>query len=127
MMPGDSIEHAQQEADVFTDKRVTHAWDPQRRLGDLFAETLNLTSTAWDVYFLYARGVSWEDEPPPPSFWMHQLGTSTGVEARQLLEPGRLLRELAALLGDKADNADLGLVLHAKGLDSVARKRPLDG
>ena len=56
MMPGDSIEHAQQEADVFTDKRVTHTWDPDRRLGDLFAETLNLTSTAWDVYFLLCSG-----------------------------------------------------------------------
>ena len=29
---------------------------------------------AWDIYFVYAPGVRWEEEPPLPTQWMHQLG-----------------------------------------------------
>jgi hypothetical protein len=28
---------------------------------------------AWDAYLLFAPGIEWDEAPPPPSFWMHQL------------------------------------------------------
>lgn len=130
MMPGDSVEHARQEVEAFGDQPVVHAWDQDRRLGDLFAKTIKLTSTAWDAYFLYASGIRWEDDAPPkPTFWMHQLGTSTGASSDLVLNPGRLLRELATLLGDgfEPSGEDLALILHAKGLDCLTRERALGG
>ncbi len=126
MMPGDSAELAQAEAEAFDDERIVHAWDPDRRLGDLFARTLKLHSTAWDVYFLYGPGVRWQrDEPPEPAFWMHQLGVETGVAADLLLDPTRLYQELVKLLGNAVEpsSPNLGLVLHAKGLASLTRER----
>ena len=28
---------------------------------------------AWDIFLLYRAGVRWEEAPPAPDFWMHQL------------------------------------------------------
>jgi hypothetical protein len=52
---------------------------------------------AWDVYLLYGAGAQWIEEPPPPTFWMHQLDGVTKAprldeaEFRALLE--RMLNE----------------------------------
>jgi hypothetical protein len=54
------------------------------------------------VYLLYARGVRWEGEDPPaPSFWMHQLESEDGADQKPCLNPVRLTREALALLDRK--------------------------
>jgi len=58
------------------DARATHFWDGQRLLPGPFARMLGLPDgwPAWDVYLAYPGGARWEDEPPAPAFWHHQLG-----------------------------------------------------
>ena len=129
MMPGDDGQFADQEASTFGDFPVIHSWDPERELGNLYAKTLNLTAVAWDVYFLYAPGVTWEgNEPPQPTFWMHQLPAETGASRDLVLYPTRLSQEILNLLGSGVEpghtsRADLGLQLHAKGLSNLLKER----
>ncbi len=129
MMPNDSLERARTEAALFEGRQVIHAWDPERQLGNLFTKTLSLRSTVWDFYFLYAAGVRWEgNEPPQPTFWMHQLPSASGADRDLVLYPTRFSRELLALLGDGAEpiqtsRDDLGLDLHWDGLLNLTRDR----
>lgn len=129
MMRNDNDERARDEATTFEGIQVAHVWDPKHHLGDLYAETLSLDSTAWDVYFLYAPGVRWEgNEPPQPTFWMHQLPAASGADRTLVLYPPRLSQELLKLLGDGAEPrhvslVDLGLQLHEKGLANLVRER----
>ncbi len=129
MMRNDSVERARMEAAPFEGLQVVHAWDPKRQLGHLFTKTLKLHSTVWDFYFLYASGVRWEgNEPPQPTFWMHQLPSASGADRDLVLYPTRFSRELLALLGDGVEPShtsrdDLGLDLHWDGLLNLTRER----
>jgi hypothetical protein len=99
MLPEDSAETALTQSQVFQDRRVVQGWDAERRIGDLFANTLKLTRTAWDVYLLYPPGVTWKgNEPPLPAFWMHQLPSSWGADQELRLNSGTLSHELSNLL-----------------------------
>jgi len=75
MKPRDSANTAWLESEKLKDERISvRGWDGDRKIGHLFAKPLTLTSTAWDVYLVYAAGVKWEgNQPPQPSYWMHQL------------------------------------------------------
>lgn len=61
---------------LFPGERVKNYWVHTRAVGELFQQPINLTSgPAWDVYLVYEPGVEWDaDEPPEPTFFMHQLG-----------------------------------------------------
>ena len=98
MMQNDSVEQARAEAASFVGLQVVHVWDPERQLGHLFTKTLRLRSTVWDFYSLYASGVRWEgNEPPQPTFWMHQLPTESGADRNLVLYPTTFSRELLGL------------------------------
>jgi copper chaperone CopZ len=102
MEPGDDPPAARRQATTFQDPRLTEGWDPDRKMGDLFARTLALRGAAWDVYLVYDRGVRWEgSEPPPPSFWMHQLEEAVGADPKLSLDPNRFSSEVLARLGRK--------------------------
>lgn len=65
----------------------------------LFARRLGLRGTAWDVYLVYGRSARWDGaDPPVPTFWMHQLGEEAGADQKLSLDPGRLTREVLALI-----------------------------
>ncbi len=126
MMQKDNLERADAEAAPFEDLPVVHVWDPRRQVGNLYSKTLGLQSTAWDFYFLYPPGVTWdEDDPPEPAFWMHQLPAATGADGKLLLNPGRFSHELIKLLGrgDAHMAWDRAFMLHAKGLGALKRGR----
>ncbi len=62
---------------LLPDDRVSHYWDDDNSLGKLYGRLLTLPrgrQLAWDIYFVYPPGVRWEEEPPMPAQWMHQLG-----------------------------------------------------
>src|SRR2546426_3530981 len=61
------------------DRRAAHFWDAAGRLPRLFSAPLGLGGgrVAWDVYLIYRPGMRWEAEPPPPTYWQHQLGHVT--------------------------------------------------
>ena len=95
MMRKDSLERVDVEAAPFEDLPVVHVWDPRRQVGDLYTKTLGLQSTAWDFYFLYPPGVTWDEDPPPdPAFWMHQLPADSGADRDLVLYPSRFAQEL---------------------------------
>jgi hypothetical protein len=126
IMDGDNPASAEVQSAKFPAGRVEHIWDPEETFGNLFAQALNLKGLAWDIYLLYASGVTWDsDLPPEPTFWMHQLPTKTGTDATRLLAPGRLAHELAVLLGqgDAGTGWDLAFTLHAKGLGAVRSEK----
>ena len=124
MMKGDDAEAAQRAGDTFPDARMSHAWDPDRVLGNLAAGTLGLTKTGWNLYLLYPVGVVWEgDALPEPTLWMAQLPTEQGIDDQTLLDPGRLAGEIFRLTGreENRDPVDLRLNLHARGLMEVRK------
>ena len=64
-----------------SDKRVKHYWDGNKKLGYRFGKVVELPerqgkrlTLAWDVYFAFGADKKWDDDPPKPSDWMHQLG-----------------------------------------------------
>lgn len=74
------------------DSRAQHYWDGQKRLAGLFSDILKLDNRpAWDVYLLYGPDAEWQQQPPEPEFWMHQL--EDVYPAKQLNSP-RLLHQI---------------------------------
>ncbi len=56
---------------------VQHFWDEDKSLGLSFGKIVTLPrdrTLAWDVYFVFDQEAVWQDEPPMPTDWMHQLG-----------------------------------------------------
>jgi copper chaperone CopZ len=105
MKPEDSPQTARLKSEKIKDGRASvRGWDSDRQIGNLFARTLKLSSTSWDVYLVYAPGIKWEGEQPPkPSYWMHQL---QGQRADRMLclNPAALSAQVERLLaqGSKA-------------------------
>ncbi len=59
----------------FGDRRVSYFSDPESLSGKLWERVLKTERLiAWDVYLLYGPDAKWEQDPPPPDYWMHQLG-----------------------------------------------------
>ena len=112
-MPFDTDKAVPEAMKKMPDKRVSHYWDGQSELVNAYARILGLEKEgqkkegqskeaekeympAWDVYFLFPRDTEWKDEPPAPSYWMHQLRTTKGErfngekfaeELKKLLQP----------------------------------------
>lgn len=76
MLPGDQSKTAQEASCLVSDQRASHFWDAGRALPTLFSGVLDLASSypAWDVYLTYPAGITWEEGPPRPLYWQHQLG-----------------------------------------------------
>ena len=56
---------------------------------------------AWDVYFVFGSSVRWQegqgsDQPPAPTYWMHQLGRSAPAELT--LDADQLARVVSGML-----------------------------
>ena len=97
VLGSDNAEAAKKAEALLSDPRVTHYWDSDNSLGKLYGRQLTLPrgrQLAWDVYFVYAPGVRWEDEPPAPTAWMHQLGRD-----ERSLEGGELRLTILQTLG----------------------------
>lgn len=83
-------------ANQLTDRRVRYFKDPDSLSGMLWEKVLKTErAIAWDVYLLYDADAQWENEPPKPAFWMHQLG---GVTIAPRLDEEKFTEELKALL-----------------------------
>jgi hypothetical protein len=90
--PGDNRAKALASMKLVSDGRALHYWDGTRWLGKHYGQALKLPGSrtfAWDVYFVFDAGATWEKVPPVPVEWMHQLG---GKDGRRL--DGDKLREI---------------------------------
>lgn len=78
MLSSDNLDAARRMAASIPDRRVKHFHDPRpaRLAGSAFGKDLLRRGggPAWDVYLFYAPGATWEQDPPPPTEWYHQLG-----------------------------------------------------
>ncbi|MEK6676978.1 MAG: hypothetical protein AABZ47_15160 [Planctomycetota bacterium] len=76
-LDNDRFEMAKRAAGRIQDPRVKHFHDARDKIlaGNAFANGLirKHNGPAWDVYLFYAKGVTWDDTPPMPTIWWHQL------------------------------------------------------
>lgn len=78
-MPGfnDNEKTAQRSAGILNDPRVRHFYDPYptHRAGRAFAKGVIAEGRgpAWDIYMFYKKGETWDDGPPLPVEFAHQL------------------------------------------------------
>lgn len=109
MLEGDDEDAAKKQSSTLEGERVAQVWDSLRQMGDLVAESLALTKTAWDIYLLFPPEANWEKEvPPPPAFWMHQLSPDYGIGDAPALDPEMLSQEIKKHL-EKILPSDSGL------------------
>ena len=111
----DHDQAVEQSKTLEADQRFKFYWDEKKRLPNVLGSMLKLPddqdranflgpkmhlpdnrNLAWDVYLLYDKDVTWGDEPPEPSFWMHQLG-----QDERLLHPARLKRAFESMIDPK--------------------------
>jgi hypothetical protein len=84
---------ARREAGRIPDRRAVGFYDPDTHLGKLYSAILHLPRglPAWDVYLVFGPEVRWEQSPPAPTYWMHQLGR---VGPRELLLDAEQMRQV---------------------------------
>jgi len=83
MMGGDTYAAAQKAAKKFKDNRVKQFFDPHQLAGRALANSLGHSDNiAWDIYCFYPVGAFWQDLPPSPESWMHQLRDSWADPSR---------------------------------------------
>ena len=101
VLEDDDRDAAVEAQSLIPDKRAVHYWDGELALGIVYGRIVELPSgrdLAWDIYFAYPDGTRWDDRPPVPSDFSHQLG----YDKRHLRDGVRLRRMVERLL-DAAD------------------------
>jgi hypothetical protein len=97
ILPTDTATPDDETRALVSDARAVHFWDAHRTLPPLFSAVLRLPADwpAWDVYLAYPPGTFWDDRPPAPEFWHHQLGT---LEHAPRLDGAAFLSQLRTIL-----------------------------
>jgi len=73
----DSIGAALPSVKYLSDKRFRHFYDQDQIVGKEIANSIGWGGhVAWDIYLFYARYAAWNNGPPAPKTWMHQLKDS---------------------------------------------------
>ena len=95
MMESDTYATAEPATKKFNDERVKQFYDPQRLAGKAFAKSLGHEGQiAWDIYLFYPLQSLWEELPPQPEVYMHQLRNSWADQSC-LFEKNLLRKKLA--------------------------------
>ena len=77
---GDFKGEARKLSNSFRDRRVSYFLDPESSTGKDWERVLMTGRLiAWDVYLLYGADARWNEEPPQPAYWMHQLSGVTSA------------------------------------------------
>ena len=94
MMSGDSYEAAHKAVGKFKDGRVRQFYDPRQAAGKAFSKSLGHDGgVAWDFYLFYSGQSVWQELPPVPEVFMHQLRDSWADQNR-LFEKDKLKAKL---------------------------------
>jgi hypothetical protein len=117
---GDVASAARREGGRIHDSRALHFFDPTARLAQEYSATLHLPFRipAWDVYMVFGPRARWDDQPPAPAYWMHQLGSAPRelrLDGKQL---ARAVRELLDSTGKAASLIGPGILAGA-GLENL--------
>ena len=74
MLPPDNEAAAASSARLIRDPRARHFYDPNALVGKAIAARLGSPSAiAWDFYLFFSSGLEWNQDPPMPVEWAHQL------------------------------------------------------
>ena len=99
MLPGDSEDAARAATALIPDARAHHYFDPDRRAGSALASRMGGEGKiAWDMYLFFTPGAIWEDEPPLPMDWVHQLGETAWADPARCHRGDDLAAALEGLL-----------------------------
>ena len=99
MLPGDNASAAQAATALVSDIRARHYFDPDRRAGRAIASRMGGEGKiAWDMYLFFAPDAPWEDEPPLPLDWAHQLGDAAWADPARCRRGEDLVDALKDLL-----------------------------
>jgi len=94
MMGGDTHEAAEKAVEKFKDRRVRQFYDPKKAAGKAFSKSLGHDGeVAWDFYLFYPVQSEWQELPPVPKVYMHQL-PDTWADQNRLFEKDMLKAEL---------------------------------
>ncbi len=80
ILGGDNQQAARQSTLRYQAPNSVYFWTPTRKLSDEVASILGLAAgrPAWDMYFLYPKGVVWDRVFPAPRYWQRQLDVIQG-------------------------------------------------
>jgi hypothetical protein len=82
-------------AQTMRDQRVRHFFDPEKEVGKAIAHSLaGDGQIAWDVYLFYRQGALWQQDPPQPVAWAHQLNVCEWADLAHQHCGEELVREL---------------------------------
>lgn len=77
MLDNDTLEAALPSVKYLRDKRFRHFYDQDQIVGKEIAKSIGWDGhVAWDIYLFYAPEAGWNNLPPAPKNWMHQLKDS---------------------------------------------------
>ena len=82
---------------LIPDPRARHYWTEEQSLGMAYGKIVKLPrgrDLAWDIYFVFDAGVKWEEAPPMPADWAHQLG----IDERSLADGSTFRDAVESLL-----------------------------
>ena len=103
MLRNDNAEAAAKSAKIFDDPRVRQFHDPRatRLAGKAFAHGLirKGAGVAWDIYMFYDLDARWDEIPPKPIDWMHQLGGGGRADPERFHSGDELVSELHESMG----------------------------
>ena len=109
VLPADQSTAAREACSLVPDHRASHFWDSEGGLARTFSRVLGLPSgcPAWDVYLTYPPGMRWEQEPPKPPYWHHQLGAAASAPQ---LDGEALAAHLRRILASQHEGSPRGTV-----------------
>ena len=97
MLPTDNADAARRIASTITDPRVRQFHDPKAThlAGKAFAKGMirDGAGPAWDIYLFYDKDSAWEEAPPKPVEWWHQLGGGGRADPKRFAA-GTLIQKL---------------------------------
>ena len=101
--PGDNRTKAIAATKNVPDSRSLHFWYADASLSKRYGQILGLSDGkqfTWDTYMVFDADATWNDSPPKPHNWMHQMGKALGSDHPRWLDGDRFRESVSALLTD---------------------------
>jgi hypothetical protein len=99
VLGGDNRQAAQSAASQISYPGVRHFYDPQLIAAREMAELLGgQGSYAWDTYLAFSADAEWEEKPPEPVDWVHQLDNAGWAPEQRRKTGETLIKALQTMI-----------------------------